>query len=317
MSTIVSLHPLSQEQIQKIEAAAPGCELITGKFRDLPAGTVSKADILFGWTGAAAEEVLAEDSRVRWIQIWSAGVDRLPLSRLQKRNMVLTNASGVHSIPISEHIMAVMLAFTRNLPQAIRRQTGKTWDSSGKFLELAGKTMVIAGVGQIGRAAARVAKAFGMTTVGIRRSGKSDPCIDVMYRTNELDKALQEGDFVINILPLTPETKGLFDAGRFAAMKDSAFFINVGRGPTVDTNALVDALQSGKLAGAALDVFEEEPLPEDHPLWSLDNVIITPHTAGDTEHYSDRVLDIFLDNLKAYREGTSLPRNVVDYERSY
>lgn len=317
MPTIVALHPLSEEQILQIQTAAPGYELITGKFRDLPAGTVSKADILFGWTGAAAEEVLAEDSRVRWIQIWSAGVDRLPLSRLEERDIILTNASGVHSIPISEHIFAVMLAYTRNLPQAVRKQSEKTWDSSGRFLELSGKTIVIAGVGQIGSAAAQVAKAFGMTTVGVRRSGKSDPGIDVMYRTDELDKALQAGDFVINILPLTPETEGLFDAGRFAAMKDHAFFVNVGRGPTVDTTALVEALQSGKLAGAALDVFEEEPLPESHPLWSLENVIVTPHTAGDTEHYSDRVLEIFLDNLKAYCEGAPLERNVIDYERSY
>lgn len=317
MPKIVALHELSEEQIHRIKDAAPDYDFIMGKYKELPPGTVAKADILLGWTGAAADETLQEDSRVRWIQVWSAGVDRMPLGRLRERGIRLTNASGVHSIPISEHIFAMMLAYARNLHQAVRNQSKGSWDKSGTFSELSGKTAVIAGVGQIGSAAAKVAKVFGMTTVGVRRSGRPDPHIDRMYGTDELDQALAEGDFVINILPLTAETKGLFNAGRFAAMKDDAFFVNVGRGPTVDTNALVAALKSGKLAGAGLDVFEEEPLPEDHPLWSLDNVILTPHTAGDTVHYTERVLDIFLDNLKAYREGKSLPRNVIDYERSY
>ncbi|KKO50993.1 D-2-hydroxyacid dehydrogenase [Paenibacillus sp. DMB20] len=317
MPNIVALHELSEEQIHRIKDAAPDYDFIMGKYKELPPGTVAQADILLGWTGAAADEALQEDSRVRWIQVWSAGVDRMPLGKLRERGIRLTNASGVHSIPISEHIFAMMLAYTRNLHHAVRNQSKGSWDKSGTFSELSGKTAVIAGVGQIGSAAAKVAKVFGMTTVGVRRSGRPDPHIDRMYATDELDQALAEGDFVINILPLTAETKGLFNAGRFAAMKDNAFFVNVGRGPTVDTNALVAALKSGKLAGAGLDVFEKEPLPEDHPLWGLDNVILTPHTAGDTVHYTERVLDIFLDNLKAYREGKSLPRNVIDYERSY
>ncbi|WP_054956586.1 D-2-hydroxyacid dehydrogenase [Paenibacillus dakarensis] len=317
MPTIVALHQLTREQKQKIRDAAPDYEFINGKYNELPSGTVAKADILLGWSGAVREEALGEDSQVGWIQVWSAGVDRMPLDELEHREIVLTNASGVHSIPITEHIFSMLLAYARNLHHAVRKQSIKEWDKSGTFHELSGKTAVIVGVGQIGSNTARIAKAFGMRTVGVRRSGKSDPNIDVMYKMDELDQALAEGDFVINILPLTHETKGLYNPARFETMKDGAFFVNVGRGPSVDTEALIEALRSGKLAGAGLDVYEEEPLPSSHPLWEMDNVIMTPHTAGDTIYYTDRVIDIFIENLKAYQEGKPLPRNVIDYEKTY
>lgn len=317
MPIIVALHELTTEQKQKIKDIAPDYELITGKYKELPSGTVAQADIVLGWTSTATEEALSDHSRIRWIQVWSAGVDKMPLNELKQKNILLTNASGVHAIPITEQIFSMLLAYTRNLHQAVRQQSQSQWDKSGTFRELSGTTAVIVGVGQIGSATAKVAKAFGMRTVGVRKSGKSDPNIDVMYTVDQLDQALAEGDFIINILPLTDETKGLYDANRFGAMKDNAFFVNMGRGPSVDTDALLEALQSGKLAGAGLDVFEQEPLPSDHPLWGMDNVIITPHTAGDTIHYNERVVDIFLENLRAYHQGESLPRNVIDYGRAY
>ncbi|UNK17632.1 D-2-hydroxyacid dehydrogenase [Paenibacillus sp. N3/727] len=317
MPNIVALHELTTEQMQKIRDIAPDYELIAGKYKELPSGTVAQADIVLGWTSSATEEVLSDHSRIRWIQVWSAGVDRMPLKELEQKNIFLTNASGVHSIPITEQIFSMLLAYTRNLHHAVRQQSQSKWDKSGTFRELSGKTAVIVGVGQIGSTTAKVAKAFGMRTVGVRRSGKPDPNVDVMYTVDQLDQALAEGDFIINILPLTDETKGLYDAGRFEAMKDGAFFVNMGRGPSVNTEALIEALKSGHLAGAGLDVFEQEPLPSEHPLWGMDNVIITPHTAGDTVHYTDRVLDIFIENLKAYRQGEALPRNVIDYGKAY
>lgn len=316
MPNIVALYELTTEQKQKIRDIAPDYDLIAGKYKELPSGTVAQADIVLGWTSSATEEALS-DSRIRWIQVWSAGVDRMPLKELEQKNILLTNASGVHGIPITEQIFSMLLAYTRNLHYAVRQQSQSKWDKSGTFRELSGKTAVIVGVGQIGSTTAKVAKAFGMRTVGVRKSGKSDPNVDVMYTVDQLDQALAEGDFIINILPLTDETKGLYDAGRFEAMKDGAFFVNMGRGPSVNTEALIEALKSGHLAGAGLDVFEQEPLPSEHPLWGMDNVIITPHTAGDTVHYTERVLDIFLENLKAYRQGEALPRNVIDYEKAY
>lgn len=317
MPKIVAIHDLTTEQQQKIKDIAPGYELIVSKAKELTTSIVQDAEILIGWSRSIQEDVLSANSKLKWIQAWSAGVDKMPLPELQEKDIRLTNASGVHSVPITEHIFSMILGFTRNLHLAIRQQSNKKWDTSGTFTELAGKTIVIVGVGQIGSHTARVAQAFGMRTVGVRHSGKSDPHIEVMYKVDQLDKALAEGDYVVNILPLTDETHGLFNQARFSAMKDTAIFINVGRGQTVVTDDMIRALQDGSLAGAGLDVFEEEPLPSDHPLWVMDNVIITPHTAGDTDRYSERAVAIFLENLKNYVNGEPLSRNVIDYSKSY
>ncbi|MEK3733697.1 MULTISPECIES: D-2-hydroxyacid dehydrogenase [Paenibacillus] len=317
MPKILALHELTTEHKNMIQAAAPGFELITSKIGELAPGMVREAEILLGWSSKVEGEAVAPDSHTKWVQVWSAGVDKLPLDAFRQKGIWLTNASGVHSIPITEHIFAMILGFVRNLHHAVRQQTNRHWDTAGTFTELAGKTIVIVGVGQIGRQTAQVAKAFGMRTIGVRNSGEPSPHIDVMYKVDELTKALSEGDYIVNILPLTPLTTHIFDRDKFAAMKDSAFFVNVGRGQSVVTDAMVEALQAGKLAGAGLDVFEKEPLPQDHPLWSMDNVIITPHKAGDTDQYAERVIDIFLDNLKAYTQGRPLHRNVIDYDKSY
>lgn len=317
MPNIVAIHDLTAEQQQKIKEIAPDYDLLVTKAKELTGSIVRDADIMIGWSRSMQEEVLAADSKIKWIQAWSAGVDKMPLRELEEKGIQLTNASGVHSVPITEHIFAMILAFNRNLHLAIRQQSNNKWDTSGTFTELAGKTIVIIGVGQIGSHTARVAQAFGMRTVGVRNSGKSDPYVESMYKVDQLDEALAQGDYIVNILPLTDETRGLFNTARFSAMKDSAFFVNVGRGQTVVTDDMVQALQSGGLAGAGLDVFEEEPLPADHPLWNLDNVIMTPHMAGDTDRYGERAVDIFLENLKHYVNGEPLSRNVIDFSKSY
>lgn len=317
MPNIVAIHDLTAEQQQKIKEIAPDYDLLVTKAKELTGSIVRNAEIMIGWSRSMQDEVLSADSKLKWIQAWSAGVDKMPLRELEEKGIQLTNASGVHSVPITEHIFAMILAFNRNLHLAIRQQSNNNWDTSGTFTELAGKTIVIVGVGQIGSHTARVAQAFGMRTVGVRNSGKSDPNVESMYKVDQLDEALAQGDYIVNILPLTDETRGLFNTARFSAMKDSAFFVNVGRGQTVVTDDMVQALQSGALAGAGLDVFEEEPLPADHPLWNLDNVIMTPHMAGDTDRYGERAVDIFLENLKRYVNGEPLSRNVVDYSKSY
>ncbi|GAB6927029.1 phosphoglycerate dehydrogenase [Paenibacillus sp. JCM 10914] len=317
MPKILAIHELTTDQQQRIKDTAPGFELEVINAKDLELASLKEIEILIGWSRRMQDEVLLPDSKLKWIQAWSAGVDKMPLEEFEEKGIQLTNASGVHSIPITEHILAMILGFARNIHLAVRQQSDRSWDPAGTFSELHDKTIVIVGVGQIGSHTARVAQAFGLRTVGVRNSGKSDPYIDVMYKVDDLDKALSEGDYIVNILPLTDDTQGMFNKDRFAAMKDSAFFVNVGRGPTVVTDDLLEALTSGKLAGAGLDVFEEEPLPSDHPLWGLHNVIITPHTAGNTERYAERTVEIFLDNLAAYVKGDPLPRNVIDYNKEY
>ncbi|MCM3786694.1 D-2-hydroxyacid dehydrogenase [Neobacillus mesonae] len=318
MSSIVSLHAFTESQQQLVHEIAPDYKLTIGKAKEVDSSILKEAEILVGWSRNHVDTLLGQDSKLKWIQTWSAGVDYLPQAELNKRDILLTNTSGIHAIPISEMIFGLLLALSRKLKQAILNQANHEWNSNDEGMgELHGKTIVIAGVGEIGTATARIAEAFGMNVIGVRRSGKPAPHVAKMVTMDKLEEVLAEGDYIINILPLTEDTKLLFNEQTFAAMKTGACFVNVGRGATVQTSALVHALEQKKLSAAALDVFEEEPLSGDHPLWGMDNVIITPHFAGSTPHYSERAFEVFIENLKAYVKNEPLPRNLVDYSRSY
>jgi len=314
---MVCFHSLSTEQQERIRQAAPDYTLVQGDAKRPDLQLLSQAEIVIGWAKGIADTMLSPDSHLRWIQTWSAGIDKLPLQRFQERGILLTNASGVHAEPISAVIIGFMLMFTRNLHSAIRNQEARRWESDGSESELTDKTLVIVGTGAIGQETARLAKAFRMTTIGVSRSGSSLSDFDQMYTTDQLAEAVSTGHFVINTLPLTDETRNLFNKSIFSAFKEGSYYINIGRGATTDTQALIDALNTGHLLGAGLDVFETEPLPPDHPLWSMKQVIITPHCAGTTDRYADRVIDIFVDNVKSYLENGSPSRNVVDYKRQY
>ncbi|MCJ8014390.1 D-2-hydroxyacid dehydrogenase [Paenibacillus sp. KQZ6P-2] len=323
MKQIVCLHSLTPEQIHQIEEAAPGFKVIIKKKNELGPEQVKNAEIIVGWSKTIAEYVLQEDSNVKWVQTWSAGVDTLPLERLRDKGILLTNSSGVHAIPISESILAMMLSFSRQMHVAVRQQLKKKWQPNltapglQTLGEINGKTLVIVGVGEIGRETARLAKAFGMRVIGVRRSDKPEPHVDQMYTMESLHEALGQGDYIVNVLPLTEETHHMFNAAAWNAAKKGACFINAGRGPTVDTSSLLEALNSGHISGAGLDVFEEEPLPAEHPLWEMEQVIITPHVAGSTDRYTERVVDIFTENVRAYAQGQKPPHNLVDYKRMY
>jgi len=318
MGKIVCFPTLSAEQKQRITDAAPGYSLIVGKAKELDPKQLAEAEIIVGWSPLITEHVLSQDGPLKWIQVWSAGVDSLPFAQLEQKNIRVTSANGVHAVPITEIILGMMLSHSRWLRQAMLHQQHAEWASPGKPLpELNGKTAVIAGVGEIGTETARILKALGMKVIGVRRSGKDAPHVDQMYDMSGFHEALAQGDYIINILPLTDETHHAYNDAAFAHCKPGACFVNVGRGPSVDTAALLRALDNGQLAFAALDVFEEEPLPADHPLWSKENVLITPHIAGSTELYTDRALDIFIDNLQTYLEDGSLHRNLVDYKHKY
>ncbi|WP_338707980.1 D-2-hydroxyacid dehydrogenase [Paenibacillus amylolyticus] len=318
MGKIVCFPSLSEEQQQRIQNAAPEYTLKFGKAKELDPAELKEAEIILGWSPLVTEHALKQDSLLKWVQVWSAGVDNLPFADLQQKNVQVTSANGVHAIPITEIILGMMLSHSRWLRQAMLHQQHAEWKAPAKPLpELHGKTAVIVGVGEIGTETARILKALGMRTIGVRRSGKDVPNVDQMYDMTGLHEALNQGDYVINILPLTDETKHIYDQTAFEQFRSGACFVNVGRGPSVKTEALLNALQNGQVAFAALDVFEEEPLPADHPLWGMDNVLITPHIAGSTEQYADRAVDIFVKNLEAYVAGDTLPVNLVDYSHKY
>ncbi|WP_127531792.1 D-2-hydroxyacid dehydrogenase [Paenibacillus kobensis] len=319
MTTILALQPFNEEQREAIRSAAADCKVIFGRMADLQDDDYREADIIFGWDAKVKEIALQKGTKLRWLQTWSSGIDTLPLSLLEERGVLLTDASGVHARSVSETAVAMMLGLSRGIATAVRNQQTATWDSPASLSEVNGGTVTIVGAGEIGREVARIARAFDMRVIAVRRAVVPMPEADVVYDTSRLDDALREADYVVNILPLTIETQHLFNAERFAVMKNSACFINVGRGATVRTEDLVDALTSGVIAGAGLDVFEQEPLPAEHPLWSLPNVILTPHNAGGmTVRNTERVVRLFASNLAIYLAGgTDKLRNVVDYGKSY
>ncbi|PLS17665.1 hydroxyacid dehydrogenase [Bacillus sp. M6-12] len=315
---LIITHDISQKHMDEIKGIVPEWDIIAGKDSSSWQNHLMDAEIIAGWKKGIDQQCLLSDSPLRWVQSWSAGVNSLPLKELAARNIYLTNASGVHAYPISETIFALMLSLTRKIHAYVRNQQSKTWNHSGMKLEIHEKTIGIIGVGAIGRETAKIAKAFGMNVIGIRHSGQSEQNVDEMYNVQELDAILPRCDYVVITLPLTDETRHLIGEKQFNIMKPSSFLINIGRGEIVVEKDLIEALSEGQIAGAGLDVFTVEPLEQDSPLWEMENAIITPHTAGSTEHYNKRVIEnIFIPNLKRYIQGESLTINLVDYLKGY
>ncbi len=282
-----------------------------------------EADVLV--TFRPPMETLERAPNLRWIALASAGADRVVRAGLVRPDgPVVTTASGVHAVPISEYVFAMLLMWVRNWPAIMDAQRQgiwprhQTWEGM-RGRELHGATLGVVGLGAIGRRLAQLGHCFGMRVLATRRSvapGAHDPDVDELVPLQGMPRLLAESDFVVIAVPSTPQTHHLIGAPELRAMKPTALLINVARGDIVDEPALIDALRSGEIAGAALDVFETEPLPSESPLWRIPNVIIAPHLAGATDAYSRRFTDLFLDNVRRYRAGEPL-RNIVDPNRGY
>lgn len=277
-----------------------------------------------------------EAPQLRWVQLYSAGPDPILNHPLFQADVIFTTASGVHAIAIAEYVLTAVLAWFHRFTRVLEWQGRTRWPSDSERLslfvagELHGKTMGIVGYGSIGRQVARIASAMGMRVLAMQRGadhrdhgfvfpGVGDP--DGMlphryYAPDQLFAMLSESDVVVIALPLTPKTRELFDDAAFQAMKSSAFLVNIARGEICNEAALVRALEEKQIAGAALDVFQREPLPAHHPLWRLPNVFLSPHSAGLTPHYDERAASIFEENLRRYLAGEPL-YNVVDKAQGY
>lgn len=269
--------------------------------------------------GHCPEELLRNAKKLRWIQLTSAGVDRMAdPSIYPHEGVVVTNATGVFGISIAEHLIMGTLMLLRKMPHYLARQREKTWRRAEGLRFLHGSRVTILGTGDLGGSFAGYCAAMGAHPVGVSRSGRAKPEFERVYPVDRLREAVRDADIVAACLPGTRETYGLISREIFAAMKPGVLFLNVGRGSTVDEDALIDGLRSGHIGGAVLDVFRQEPLPEDSPLWSMDHVILTPHMSGsgwDTDNI-DRIYALFRDNLARYLAGEPL-RNVVDLYRQY
>lgn len=265
-------------------------------------------------------DILERAPKLRWLQLTSAGVDRLLDTKVVRSPAVeVTTASGIHAVPISEFVLGSMLAFAKGFPEALRAQAEGRWNP---YLpeELEGKTVGILGFGAIGSRVAALAHALGMEVLAIRRSTgsrhKAEGHVSEFLPPAELPFLLGESDYIVVAVPLTSESRHMIAEAELRLMKPAAVIVNVARGPIIDESALIKALKEGWIAGAALDVFEQEPLPADSALWTLPNVLLTPHVSGGTPRYMERAIDLFCDNLHRYLEGRSL-RNAVDPERGY
>ena len=277
---------------------------------------IAEADVLVV-SGLWHNRLLDQAQKLRFIQSIGAGTDQFPQSELAARGIRLASARGVNARAVSEHAMALMLALARRLPEARDNQHRHHWrgmigDLAGREDELAGKTLLIVGLGDIGGRLARLAKAFDMRVVGLRRNpGAGAGAADAVHRMDELSALLPAADYVALTCPLTPETENLIDAAALARIKPSACLVNVARGRVVDEAALIAALNAGRIAGAALDVTVEEPLAAASPLWDMPQVLVTPHTAGETRRYEDNVIEILRDNLDRLWRGEAALRNQV------
>lgn len=297
-----------------IQSAAPNSNVITCDFEQA-AQHIRDIDILVTWGSMDIRPLYLDAPKLKWIHSLSAGIEGLIFSEIKNANTLLTNSRGIHGIPVSEHVFAMMLAFTRGLDVFIRQQAKHQWKRT-TVGEIHGKTIGIVGLGSIGREIAKKAKGMGMQVVASKQTMTTELFVDELYPPENLHELLSLSDFVVTALPLLEETKHLFTIKEFAAMKPSAYLINIARGGIIKQDDLVAALEQGLIKGACLDVFDEEPLPESSPLWDMQNVIITPHVAALSPSYLDRAIKLFADNLSRFQQHKEM-LNIIDKVKGY
>ena len=307
------------EQVDALGPFAPGVELVPAPTLEDAVAAAAGADAVIGF---CAEALLDAGADIRWLQLPYAGAERcVSIPAVAERDILVTNAQRIYGPEIAEHVLAMMLSLTRGLHLYAEAQGRGVWERElipeDKLWELEGKTLLVVGLGGIGTEVARLGHAMGMRVTATRNSSRSGPgFVDYVGLADELPKLTSEADIVVNATPLTPQTRGLFDAGYFESMKPAAYFINVGRGPSVVTSDLIEALEAGRIAGAGLDVTDPEPLPEGHPLWKAPNVIITPHISALSDLRSGRLWRVMAENLRRYTAGEPM-LSVVDVRRGY
>lgn len=312
---------VSQDSLALLRAAAPEAEFVcteSADFTKFPAGLLARTDVLF--TNGRVPEPEAVPN-LRWVQGNWAGVDTVIDAPLFAGGRVLlTTASGVHAINMAEHALMMMLALAHRMPEFFDMMAKRRWQREARPympMELRDAALGLIGFGAIGREIARMAQALGMRVSALRRSPSAEAQDGVTFFSRErLHELLGQSDFVVVVTPLTPDTRQLLDARALAAMKPGSYLVNIGRGAVIDESALIDALRAGPVAGAALDVFAVEPLPAESALWTLSNVILSPHVSGITPRYEQRVMAIFADNLRRFLGGQPL-LNQVDFTRGY
>ncbi|MEM6428001.1 MAG: D-2-hydroxyacid dehydrogenase [Deinococcota bacterium] len=266
---------------------------------------------------AQQTRLISQASQLRWIHTCSAGFDYLPLELIFSKGLMLTRSAQTNNVPIAEYVLAHILSFSKRLPTFAAAQAQRVWQRRNNLQELVDKTVGVVGAGSISKALAQRCRTLGMRVIATKRNYEVLSDFDEILPLEQLRSLLAQSDFVVIACPLTSETKGMIGANELEHMKPEAYLINVARGPIVDTAALIDALKAKKLAGAALDVFDEEPLAQDSPLWETPNVILTPHISYVSPHVMSRITAEFADNLARYAKGEPLLNQIKNRELGY
>ena len=315
MKTVLVALPVEDRHKKLLEAAAPECEVIycgTRPDREL----VQKASVIVGNIPA---DLIQASPALELLQLSSAGTDAYIVSGVLAKSTVLTNATGAYGKAVSEHAFAMALMLQKKLHLYRDAQNAHTWTDRGTVCSMGDATVLVVGLGDIGLRFARMCKAMGAHTIGVkRRPGDCPEGVDELWLTDKLDELLPRADVVASFLPGTGDTRGMYDGERFSRMKPGAVFINCGRGNAVNAEALAEALESGRLGAAGIDVTDPEPLPEDSPLWAIENLVITPHVSGfyHLPETFERIVEIAAENLGHWSRGETL-RNIVDFKTGY
>ncbi|MCS1394355.1 D-2-hydroxyacid dehydrogenase [Lysinibacillus boronitolerans] len=278
---------------------------------------LQQADVLVTYGEDLTEESIQYATKLKWIFVASAGIEKMPAQAIIERGILVSNVRGIHKTPMAESMLAHILAIKRALPWMYEQQKKSEWSKKAQQTELRDSTALILGPGAIGSEVGRLLQAFGVTTIGCNRSGKEAAYMNTMISFAQLKEALPQADIVISVLPKTTETTHLLEEEHFAAMKNNAIFMNFGRGNLVDEKVLIQAIETKQIGHAVLDVFEEEPLTSDNPLWTLPNVIVSPHVSSHSSRYVERSLEIFKPSLTKFLKGDTDLENVMDLSRGY
>ncbi|PYX32627.1 MAG: hydroxyacid dehydrogenase [Acidobacteria bacterium] len=320
-NTILVLGEPDVQQASMLETLPPEASVFVGNSATAFGQAVADADILFNWSGSPAlfREVFRLCPRLRWVHSRSAGLDKSLFPELIESSVVLTNGSGVFSSSLGEFALAAILYFAKDFRRMIRNQMAGVWEAFD-VLPIAGYTVGIVGYGDMGRAVAARVRAMGMKVLAVKRhvspEGQADALVDEVFGPDRRIEMLARCDYVVVTAPLTAETNGMIGEAEFATMKPTAVVINVGRGPVINERALVKAVAEGRIKGAALDVFDEEPLPEGHPFYRRENVLLSPHCADHTPEWLNDAMRFFIAQYERFRRAEPL-LNVVDKKLGY
>lgn len=311
---ILSQVELEEKEIERLKAELPGLEVVVAPSIEKEMEEIVDADIFFG---RIPRSVFIAGKKLKWVQVFGAGVETQFFPELVNSNVILTNTSGAYNYTMADQAFALILAISRGIAMFERNRKQRIWGRTTMLRQLAGQTLGVIGLGNIGGEIAKRGKAFGMKVIAVDiRDIECPSYVDQLCKIDNLDDILRQSDYLVLVVPLTNLTRGMIGREELRKMKPTAYLINIGRGPLVDEKALIEALKTGIIAGAGLDVFEKEPLPPDSELWDMENVVMSPHVGGLSPETRTLSFEIFLENFKRFISNKPL-RNVIDKQRQF